>query len=100
MSSSAKHTDVLLSEHEYDGDLPPHHAHARTWSYYAALLLVVPVWAITPLSWLFILSEAWRNGVRLVPRQASSVEKILLIWALLEVCVCYVESHFGMELSI
>lgn len=73
-------------EHEHDSDDLPHSdAHARTWSYYAALLLVVPVWAITPLSWLFLLFEAYQNGARLVPRHASSSEKVLVIWALLEV---------------
>jgi hypothetical protein len=56
-----------------------------TWSYYAALAVVLPVQAIPLLSLLAIIFEAWRNGSRLVRHDAHTLEKLGVLWALLEV---------------
>jgi len=56
-----------------------------TWSYYAALAIVLPVWGIPLLSWVTVIFEVWRNGTRLVRRNAHSLEKVAVLWALLEV---------------
>lgn len=59
--------------------------HRREWSFYWALLIVVPVWAISPLSWFTLLWHLSYNGLRLVPPDAGVLHKLGIIWALLEV---------------
>lgn len=59
---------------------------SRAKSYYAALALIIPVWAISLLSWIALVIELARNGPRLVSHDASRLEKVAVLWALLEVC--------------
>jgi hypothetical protein len=73
------HDDTLLTQ--------------RTWSYYAALSIVIPVQAIPLLSWLAIILEAWRNGLLLVRSNTHLLEKLAVLWALLEVSLALVVIH-------
>jgi hypothetical protein len=63
----------------------PHPPSRRTLGYYAALIIVVPIWAISPASWIFLGVEVWRHGTHGIHRVSSSAEKVFIVWALLEV---------------
>lgn len=79
--------DGLLSKEGLLSDDSPPQPLKRSFSYYAAMLLVLPVRAIPLLSWVALSFQLWRNGVRLVGYNASALEKVGVLWALIEVCI-------------
>ena len=71
------HVWVVMSE-----DDESMHGAAATLSYYVSLFtLVLPVWAITPLSWVFVASRVWSG------QYAGTTKTMFFLsgWALVEV---------------
>ena len=73
-------TNALVSE-----DDVPHPPTKKTAGYYAALAIIIPVWAITPVSWIFLGVGIWEHGIHGIHRVSSPRERLLILWALLEV---------------
>ncbi|KAF8309542.1 hypothetical protein DL93DRAFT_2230807 [Clavulina sp. PMI_390] len=71
----------------------------RPLSYYFALAAILPVKAIIWVSWLFVAVQLWRNGFRLVRHSSPALEKIWVIWALLEVLFSLHQWHLVDTLS-
>ena len=84
-----ENVDLRLHEPDPDDTLLTQ----KTWSYYAALSIVIPVRVIPPLSWLAVVLEAWRNGPHLVRRDTHWFEKLGVLWALLEVSLAPAVIH-------
>lgn len=74
----------LLLERELElGHLP--HAKKVHWSYYLGLAIAIPVWAITPASWVFLAVQLWRHGFALSTENMAWFKKAVLAWAGCEV---------------
>jgi hypothetical protein len=57
----------------------------RTWDYWLVLLLVVgPIWSITPLSWAYTIFTLWNTNILYMDR----MHIIVFVVAVIEVSVC------------
>ena len=76
--------ELTLEEELALGHVPiPKKVH---WSYYLSYYtIILPIWGITPASWVFVVAQLFRNGFSLIRENAPWFEKVLVIWAGCEV---------------